>query len=93
MLTPGYLWRDRDGSAFLVAAELDILARSLRPMASAGQDVVVMDPGAGEAEGDALARLERLQMVARGCLTERGRPVAAAWLDARRVKIESNLER
>ena len=78
MVTPGYLWRDRDGVAFLTGDELDILARSLRPMASAGRDWIVPDPGEGEAESDALAALIRAGMVERGQLTARGRAVALA---------------
>jgi hypothetical protein len=77
-LTPGYLWRDRDGAAFLTPAEAVILARSYRPLASKGADVVQLDPGEGEAEGEALAALMRAGMVERGQLTIRGRDVADA---------------
>lgn len=80
MLTLGYLWRDRDGAAFLTTDELDILARSLRPLTTVGQDLVVVDPGAGEAECDAVAKLERLRMVRRGALTKRGKEAAREWL-------------
>jgi hypothetical protein len=77
-LTPGYLWRDHDGNVFLTPAETAILARSYRPFASSGPDVVVLDPGEGEAECDALAALMRAGMVERGQLTMRGRDVATA---------------
>lgn len=78
VFTLGYLWRDRDGVAFLTVDELKILIKFLWPMASAGQDLAVVDTGAGEAEGEALAKLERLHMVQRGCLTERGKAIARA---------------
>ena len=79
MLTAGYLWRDRDGVVFLTPGEMELLGRSLRTLASAGPDVVVMDPGEGESECDALVALVRAGMVEQGQLTARGRAAAAAY--------------